>query len=102
MSQIFATKMVQYYITPYEDGYCFVHDSGRAGKYIFSQEKAAHIHSKAAKLFRVDASYFEMVYTNGKVERFPYIYLFPEQQIIGTTYRSMGKISEHDVHVPTS
>ncbi len=92
--------MVQYFITPYEDGYCFVHDSGRPDKYIFSQEKANHIHTKSAKLFRIDASYFELVYKDGKVERFPYMCLEPNA-IVGTKYRSMGKISEHDVHIPT-
>ncbi len=93
--------MVQYYITPYENGYCFVHDSGQPNKYIFSNEKALYIRSKAAKLFRIDASYFELVYNDGKVERIPYLSLSPEQ-IFGTMYQSLSKISEHHIHIPTN
>jgi hypothetical protein len=95
-----ATKMVQYFITPYDGGYCFVHEAGHPSKYIFSTEKATHIHTKSAKLFRIDASYFELVYKDGKVERFPYMYI-ESNAIVGTKYRSMGKVSEDDVHIPS-
>jgi hypothetical protein len=92
-------KMIQFYITPYENGYCFVHDSGRPDKFIFSREKAMLIHLKEAKLTRIDGNYFEYVKKDGTVEHISYKYINPEQ-IVGTMYRIDGKIEEHQVHIP--
>lgn len=92
--------MVQYYITPYETGYCFVHDSGRPDKFIFSTEKAFDINSGKVKLFRIDASYFELVKEDGSVERIPYMYI-PKEQIFGTIHRDSSIIPEKLVLIPS-
>ena len=91
--------MVQYYITPYETGYCFVHDSGQENKYIFSTEKAYDIRSGKVKLFRIDANYFEIVKQDNSVERILNMYI-PKEQIFGTAYRDIGIIPEKLVHIP--
>ncbi len=101
MLQNFATKMVQYYITPYEDGYCFVHDSGRPSKFIFSNEKASNVKCGQAKLERVDQNYFALIYTNGKVERIPFVNIQPEA-IVGTKYRMIGVLGKHHISTPTN
>jgi hypothetical protein len=92
--------MVQYYITPYEDGYCFVHDSGRPDKFIFSTEKADGIQTGKVKLFRIDASYFELVKQDGSVERIPYMCI-EKENIVGTIHRSIGIIKEDKVRIPS-
>jgi hypothetical protein len=93
--------MTQYYITPYENGYCFVHDSGRPDKFIFSTEKACLIRSNQSKLYRIDANYFEIVNNNGSVERIPYIYI-EKEAILGTLIRESGIIHEDYVLIPSS
>lgn len=91
--------MVQYYITPYETGYCFVHDSGHPDKFIFSSEKAYDIQTGKVKLYRIDASYFEMVKEDGSVERIPYMCISTEN-IVGTKYRQGGILKEEQVLIP--
>jgi hypothetical protein len=92
--------MVQFYITPYENGYCFVHDSGRPDKFIFSTEKAVGISFGKDKLYRIDVSYFEIVKEDGSVERIPYMCI-PKENIIGTLYRSEGIVKEDKVLIPS-
>lgn len=93
--------MVQYYITPYEKGYCFVHEGGHPTKFIFSTEKASAIIMKQAKLYRIDANYFEIVYKNDSVERIPYMYI-EKENIVGTAIREPSVLYEHHVHIPSS
>ena len=90
--------MVQYYITPYDDGYCFVHESGQPDIFIFSTEKTCEICSEKVKLYRIDNSYFEIVKEDGSVERIPYMCI-PKENIFGIADRIIKK---EQVHIPSS